>query len=54
MKKQKSSTIILLEVSSSDEEEEAKPKIDKEDIRKYLQTSDDEDNQSQEKLSPQR
>ena len=53
MKKQKSSTIILSENSSSDEEI-AKPKIDKEDIRKYLQTSDEEDNQSQEKLTPQK
>ena len=53
MKKQKSTVINLSEFSSSDEEE-AKPKIDKEDIRKYLQTSNEEENQSQEKLSPQR
>ena len=53
MKKQKSSSINLSEVSSSDEEI-AKPKIDKEDIRKYLQTSDEEDNQSQGKRSPRR
>ena len=50
MKKQKSSTINLSEVSSSDEEI-AKPKIDKEDIRKYLQTSDDEES-SQDQISP--
>ena len=55
MKKQKSSTIVLSEFSSSDDEsEKATPKIDKEELRKYLQTSDEEDNQSQEKLSPQR
>ena len=37
MKKQKSSIINLSEVSSSDEEsEKAKPKIDKEELRKYL------------------
>ena len=53
MKKQKSSSINPPEISSSDEEN-AKPKIDKEDIRKYLQTSDEEDNQSQGKLTPQK
>ena len=43
MKKQKSSTIVLTEFSSSDDEtEKAMPKIDKEELRKYLQDSDDE------------
>ena len=55
MKKQKSSRIInLSEFSSSDDETgKAKPKIDREELRKYLQSSDDEDS-SQEKLSPQK
>ena len=53
MKKQKSGIINLSEVSSSDDEsEKATPKIDKEELRKYLQSSDDES--SQEKLSPQK
>ena len=53
MKKQKSSIINLSEFSSSDDEtEKATPKIDKEELRKYLQSSDDES--SQEKLSPQK
>ena len=46
MKKQKSSTIVLTEFSSSDDEtEKAMPKIDKEELRKYLQNSDDESSQ---------
>ena len=53
MKKQKSSTIVLTEFSSSDDEtEKAMPKIDKEELRKYLQNSDDES--SQNKTSPQK
>ena len=53
MKKQKSSTIVLTEVSSSDDEnEKAMPKIDKEELRKYLQNSDDESQQN--KTSPQK
>ena len=53
MKKQKSSTIVLSEFSSSDDEtEKAMPKIDKEELRKYLQNSDDES--SQNKTSPQK
>ena len=49
MKKQKSSMINISEVSSSDDEN-SKPKIDKEDIKKYLKTSDDES--SQEQITP--
>ena len=53
MKKQKSSTIVLTEFSSSDDEtEKAIPKIDKEELRKYLQNSDDESQQN--KTSPQK
>ena len=54
MKKQKSSTIVLTEFSSSDDDETEKaiPKIDKEELRKYLQNSDDES--SQNKTSPQK
>ena len=44
MKKQKSSIIVLsCSESSGDESEKAKPKIDKDEIRKYLQNSDEED-----------
>ena len=44
MKKQKSSIIILsCSESSGDETEKAKPKIDREELRKYLQNSDEED-----------
>ena len=55
MKKQKSSRISnLSEVPSSDEEsEKATPKIDKEELRKYLQNSDDEES-SQEQITPKR
>ena len=53
MKKQKSSTIVLSEFSSSDKEtEKATPKIDKEELRKYLKDSDDES--SQEQITPKR
>ena len=41
MKKQKSSTVTEFS-SSDDENEKAMPKIDKEELRKYLQNSDDE------------
>ena len=52
MKKQKSSTIVLSEFSSSDDEsEKATPKIDKEELRKYLKNSDDEES-SQNEISP--
>ena len=53
MKKQKSSSIInLCEVPSSDDEtEKAMPKMDKEELRKYLQNSDDK---SQEQVTPKR
>ena len=44
MKKQKSSIIVLTSPESSGEEsEKAMPKIDKEELRKYLQNSDEED-----------
>ena len=47
MKKQKSSIIVLsCSESSDDETEKAKPKIDKEELRKYLQNSDDESSQN--------
>ena len=53
MKKQKSSTIVLTEFSSSDDEtEKAMPKIDKEELRKHFQNSDDESQQN--KTSPQK
>ena len=53
MKKQKSSTIVLTEFSSSDDEnEKAMPKIDKEELRKYLQNSDDDSQHN--KTSPQK
>ena len=51
MKKQKSSIIVLsCSESSEDETEKAKPKIDKEELRKYLQNSDEEE--SSPKTSP--
>ena len=53
MKKQKSSTIVLSEfLSSDDETEKATPKIDKEELRKYLKTSDDEDESSPDQITP--
>ena len=57
IKKQKSTIINLLDVSSSDDEsEKAKPKIDKEELRKYLKDSDEESSQDQitPKSSPQK
>ena len=52
MKKQKSSIIVLsCSESSGDESEKVKPKIDKEELRKYLQNSDEED-ESLQKTSP--
>ena len=58
MKKQKSSTINISKVSSSDddESEKAKPKIDKEELKKYIKNSDDESSQEQitPKSSPQK
>ena len=54
MKKQKSSTIVLSEFSSSDDEsEKASPKIDKEEVRKYLKNGDDEES-SQDQFTPKR
>ena len=53
MKKQKSGIINLAEISSSDDEsEKAKPKIDKEELKKYLKDSDDESYQEQ--ITPKR
>ena len=52
MKKQKSSTIVLTEFSSSDDKsEKAMPKMDKEELRKYLKNSDDEEF-SQDQITP--
>ena len=52
MKKRKSSIIVLsCSESSGDETEKAKPKIDKEELRKYLQNSDKED-ESDKETSP--
>ena len=52
MKKEKSSIIVLsCSESSGDESEKAMPKIDKEELRKYLQNSDQE-NESVKKTSP--
>ena len=52
MKKQKSSIIVLTSPESSgDESAKAMPKIDKEELRKYLQNSDEED-ESPPKTSP--
>ena len=57
MKKQKSSIINISEVSSLDDESQiAKPKIDKEDLKKHIKVSDDESSQEQitPKSSPQK
>ena len=50
MKKQKSTTMNISEVSSSDDEYQAKPKIGKEEFKKYIKNRDDES--SQEQLTP--
>ena len=42
MKKQKHLTLNISEISSSDDEE-AKPKIDKEELKKYIKDSDDDE-----------
>ena len=50
MKKQKSTTINISKVSSSDDESQiAKPKIDKEDLKKYIKDSDE---YSHEQITP--
>ena len=57
MKKQKSTTINISEASSSDDESQiAEPKIDKEELKKYIKESDDESSQEQitPKSSPQK
>ena len=46
-----SSEFLVFSGSSGDESEKAKPKIDKEELRKYLQNSDEEDS-SPPKTSP--
>ena len=52
MKKEKSFIIVLsCSESSGDESEKAMPKIDREESRKYLQNSDEE-NESVKKTSP--
>ena len=52
MKKRNSSIIVLsFSESSGAESEKAKPKIDKEELRKYLQNSDEED-ESDKETSP--
>ena len=52
MKKEKSSIIVLsCSEPSGDESEKAMPKIDREELRKYLQNSDEEDESAQ-KTSP--
>ena len=43
--------VLSCSESSGDESEKAKPKIDKEELRKYLQNSDEEDS-SPPKTSP--
>ena len=56
MKKQKSTIINISEVSSSDDESQAKPKIDEEELKKYIKDSEDESSQEQmtPKSSPQK
>ena len=49
MKKQKLSILNISEVSSSDDESQAKPKIDKEDLKKYIK---DSDNGSTQEITP--
>ena len=52
MKKEKSSILVLsCSESSGDESEKAMPKLDKEELRKYIQNSDEEDD-SVKKTSP--
>ena len=45
MKKQKPAILNISEVSSSDDDYQAKPKIDKEEHKKYIKDSDDESTQ---------
>ena len=57
MKKQKSIKMYISKVLSSDDDEyQAKPKIDKEEFKKYIKDSDDESSQEQitPKSSPQK
>ena len=56
MKKQKSTIMNISVISSSDDEYQAKPKIDKEELKKYIKDSDDESSQEQitPKSSPQK
>ena len=50
MKKQKSTITNISEISSSDDESQAKPKLDKEELKKLIKLSDDE--LSQEQITP--
>ena len=51
MKKEKSPIIVLTcSDSSGDESEKAMPKIDKEELRKYLQNSDEENESDKRKV----
>ena len=55
MKKQKPLILNISEVSSSDDESQAKPKIDKEELKKYIKDSDNESTQvNTPKSSPQK
>ena len=56
MKNQKQKLVLnISEFSSSDDESQAKPKIDKEDLKKYIKGSDDESTQEiTPKSSPQK
>ena len=45
MKKQKPAILNISEVSSSDDESQAKPKIDKEELKQYIKDSDNESTQ---------
>ena len=55
MKKQKPAILNISEVSSSDDESQAKPKIDKEELKKFIKDSDDESTQEiTPKSSPQK
>ena len=45
MKKLKPAMLNISEVSSSDDESQAKPKIDKEELKQYIKDSDNESTQ---------
>ena len=56
MKKQKSFKMYISKALSSDDETQAKPKLDKEELKKYIKDSDNESSQEQitPKSSPQK